>query len=103
MDVLGLWRKLEVNKLHILLATQAKVIHEGLQESLSHAVAPRERSADHCIEDFRLFHTTSDPEELEQGMKILDIVDTGHNTVSKGTEYPRIPTYIGVPVSTHLD
>lgn len=76
MDILCLGRQLEVNKLHILPAAKAEICHEGLQENLGTGKPIGQRSSNDSVEQFRLLNATRDVEELEQRMKILDVVHT---------------------------
>ena len=51
VDVLGLGRKLEVDKRHVFLASQAEVIHQRLQQTFSAGIALGERPRNDRVED----------------------------------------------------
>lgn len=75
MNVFLLLRKLEVDKLHVLLTTETKVMHESLQKSFATATAGTQLASDLGVEDFGLFDAPGDVEELEDRVQVLDRVD----------------------------
>lgn len=82
VNVLRLGGKLEVNKRHVLLAAKAKVKHQRLQQRLSASLAASQGPRNDGVENLGLLDTARDVEELEQGVDILDAVDTGRGSES---------------------
>ena len=102
MNVLLLLWQLEIDKLHVLLSSQANVLHESLQENFGASVSRGKLTSDLRVEDLRLFDTASDLEEFDNGLEILYGIDASQASaavISKG--YLR--TYIGVPVNTQRE
>lgn len=75
VDVLLLLRQLEVDKLHVLLTAETKVMYEGLEKSLAFAAERAQLPSDLGVEDLGLFDATGDVEELDDRVQILDRVD----------------------------
>lgn len=75
MNVFGLGRKFKVNKLHVLPPTETDIFHEGLQQGLGAGFPECQRPCNDGVEDIRLFNAACNMEELNKGVKILDIVD----------------------------
>jgi hypothetical protein len=68
MDVLLLGWQLEIHKLHILSATQTKVVHERLKKRFAALVSRSQSATDLRIEDFRLLDTSGDVKKLDKGV-----------------------------------
>lgn len=68
MDVLLLGWQLEIHKLHILSATQTKVVHERLKKRFADLVSRSQSATDLRIEDFRLLDTSGDVKKLDKGV-----------------------------------
>jgi hypothetical protein len=77
VDVFGLGRKFEVDELHVLPPAEANILHEGLQEGLGTGFSECQRPCNDGVKNIRLFNAARDVEELDKGVKILDIVDAG--------------------------
>lgn len=76
VDVFRLWWQFEVDKLHVLLAAQAEILHERLQDGLGACLANCKRPGNDCVEHVRLLDAAGNPKELELRMKIPDVVHT---------------------------
>jgi hypothetical protein len=66
VDILLLGRQFEVDKLHILPATQTKVMHERLEKFFAMAIARVQLATDLGVEDLGLFDAAGDVEESDE-------------------------------------
>lgn len=72
VDILLLGWQFEIYKLHVLPATETKVMHEGLKKYFTMAFTIGQLASDLGIEDFGFLDTASDMKEPDQGVKVLD-------------------------------
>lgn len=75
MYVLRLWWELKVDKLHVLAPAEAEIFHESLQKSFGGGVPISQRPRNDRGKYIGLFDTPGNTKELEQRVKILDVVD----------------------------
>lgn len=67
----------EVHEFHILVSTKTEVFHESLEKDFGASVAFFDAARDESVEDFLLLDTSCDLQKVDQGVEVLDVVDTG--------------------------
>jgi hypothetical protein len=72
VDVLLLGWQFEIYKLHVLPATQTKVMHECLKKDFTMTITTGKFASDLSVEDLGLLNTAGDVEELDERVEILD-------------------------------
>lgn len=70
-----LLRQFQINKFHILLASEANILHECLQNDFRAGVASGQFSCYPSIENLWVLDTPGDVQKLDQRMQVLDGVD----------------------------
>ena len=68
MNELFFLGKFQIDKLHVFLASQAKILHQCLKKSFSTTISRTKSTGDLGIENLRLFDATCDMKKFDQGV-----------------------------------
>lgn len=72
VQILLLFRELEIDKFHVLLAPEADVPDQGLKNGLTAAVTVMQLAGDVGVEDLCLLDSSREVQKLDQRVQVFD-------------------------------